>query len=128
MIETTATYNAFWLIIFTFLAIVVITIGIIFAKTKDNNLFGNIFNRHVDEHVDTTDKFSKAHTEVVALPKVYEDELHVLETDVKKANDRLSSLEQVAKATDSKILNLTIDINNKLDLVIQRIVELEKKK
>ena len=109
--EVTSTYNSFWLIIFSFLTIIAVIIGLIITKSKDNNLFGNIFSKHTDEHIDTTDKFSKAHTEVIALPKVYEDELHNLESDVKDIQERL--------------IETTEDINKKLDLLIERVAKLE---
>ena len=71
MIEQTITteYNTFYLIIFGFLSLVAIVIGLVIVKRKDNNLFGNIFNKSSDNAkeitIDTTDKFSKAHTEVI---------------------------------------------------------------
>ena len=113
MTEVVTEYNIFWLIIFSFLTIIVITTGIVIIKSKDNNLFGNIFYKHTDEHINTTDKFSKAHSELIALPKQYEEELHSLEKSIKETNDRL--------------LELTIDINNKIDLLVTRIIKLEKK-
>ena len=93
------------------ITIIAIIIGLVITKGKDNNLFGNIFNKHADEHIDTTEKFSKAHTEVITLPETYEKELHTLENNVKDIQDRL--------------IATTEDINAKLDLLIERVAKLE---
>lgn len=106
------TINLFYPLLFLLFLAIVITIGVVCVKGNDNNLFGNIFNKHADEHIDTTDKFSKAHTEVIAhLPETYEKELHVLESDVKDIQERL--------------IQTTEDINHKLDLLIERVAKLE---
>lgn len=119
MIEQTITteYNTFYLIIFGFLSLVAIVIGLVIVKRKDNNLFGNIFNKSSDNAkeitIDTTDKFSKAHTEVITcLPKHYEEELHYLEESVKDVQTR--------------IIETTEDINNKLNIIIAKVAELEQ--
>lgn len=104
MIETITDYNSFWLIIFTFLTIVAVIIGIVLLKGKDTFLFTNIFNKHTAEHIDTTDKFSKAHTEVIEhLPPVYEKELHALEKNNKK------------------IMDILEDISDKLNMLIEHL-------
>lgn len=114
MIEQTYQIHLFYPMLFLLLLAIVITIGIVCVKNKDNNLFGNIFNKHTDEHIDTTGKLSKAHTEVLTLPKEYEQEIHALESDVKEIKDNL--------------LDLTKDINDKLSLLLKRVTKLEKDK
>ena len=57
--------NLFYPFLFLTIIVLIATIGLVITKTKDNGLFNNIFNKHTDEHIDTTDKLSKAHTEVV---------------------------------------------------------------
>ena len=112
MIEDIVSIRFFYPMLFSTIIIIAIIIGLIIAKGKDNNLFGNNFNKHSDEHIDTTDKFSKAHTEVITrLPEEYEKELHSLEDNVKTVQDQL-----IATAED---------INAKLDLLIERVAKLE---
>lgn len=111
--NTIWTINLFYPLLFLTIIVAFVIIGIVLIKAKDNSLFGNIFDKHADEHIDTTDKFAKAHTEVIALPKQYEDELHSLEVSVRDTNQR--------------ILDLTNDINKKIDVLIERIAKLEKK-
>ena len=114
----TITINLFYPFLFLLMIAIVITIGIVLVKNKDNNLFGNIFNKSSDNAKDITldinDKFSKAHTEVItSLPQHYEDELH--------------SLEKAVKNTENKLIVLAEDVNRKLDMIIERIVILENK-
>ena len=98
----TVEINLFYPLLFTVIGLFIIVSGVVIFKCKDSNLFNNIFNRHVDEHIDTTDKFSKAHTEVIDhLPPVYEKELHSLEKNNKK------------------ILEMLENINGKLDILIE---------
>ena len=88
------TINLFYPLISLVLIIGIVTIGIVFAKCKDSSLFNNIFNRHIDEHINTTDKFSKAHTEIIAgLPIVYQQEFHSLEFNVKANKEKIIKLE-----------------------------------
>ena len=113
----TLTINLFYPLLFLLLLAIVITVGIVCIKHKDNNLFGNIFNKSSDNAkeitIDTTDKFSKAHTEVITcLPKHYEEELHYLEESVKDVQTR--------------IIETTEDINNKLNIIIAKVAELEQ--
>lgn len=92
MTEVT-TINLFYPLLFLLLISIVITIGIIIAKSSDNGLFSNIFNKHTAEHIDTTDKFSKAHTEIIDhLPPAYEKELHSLEKNNKKIFEMLENI------------------------------------
>ena len=108
MIETITSINIFWLVVFGTIVIIstFIIIGtvIIKLKSKDNSLFGNIFNNHVDEHIDTTDKFSKIHTEIIAgLPVEYQHELHSLEVDVQKNNDLINEIKKEINILADKI-------------------------
>lgn len=106
--------NLFYPLLFTIIGLFIIVGGVVIVKCKDSTLFNNIFNRHVDEHIDTTDKFSKSHTEVVAgLPVIYHQEFHSLEKEVKDTN--------------SRIIQLANEINEKMDLLIERITKLENK-
>ena len=86
------TINLFYPLLFLTIIVAFVIIGIVLVKAKDNSLFGNIFDKHSDEHIDTTSKFSKAHSEVISLPKQYEDELHALEISVKQTDERLINL------------------------------------
>ena len=102
--------HLFYPLLFLTILVVLGSITFCFFKAKDTN----IFFKHTDEHIDTTDKFSKAHTEIIhTLPTNYEQELH--------------DIEKTLKLTDEKIIKLTEDINNKLNLIIERIQRLEKK-
>lgn len=114
--------NLFYPLLFLLMIAIVITIGIVLVKGKDVKIFNkssdNIKELALDNnkvHINTTDKFSKAHTEIIAgLPLEYHQELH--------------SLEEKVKDVQSQLIELTEDINNKLDLIIQRIITLENKK
>ena len=118
MVEDITTLKLFYPILF-FVIGVIITVLIFSCKTvlikfkeKDSEDFR--FKTHVDEHIDTTGKFSKAHTEIIAgLPIEYHQELHCLEEKVKNV--------------ESQLILLTVDINKKLDLMIERISKLENK-
>jgi polyhydroxyalkanoate synthesis regulator phasin len=114
MIEETYQIHLFYPCLITILVVLIVTIGIVIIKCKDSSLFNNIFNRHVDEHIDTTDKFSKSHTEIVSgLPVVYHQEFHNLEKEVKNTN--------------SRIVQLANEINEKMDLLVERVTKLENK-
>ena len=105
-------YNSFWLIIFTFLTIVAIIIGIVVIKCKDNGLFKNIFNRHSDEHEDTTDKMAKMHDNVIHVKfgEEHEKEFDALEKNVRELQKKV------------------IEIDEKVNLLIERIIKIEQKK
>ena len=86
----------------------------IFAKHDDNNK--DIFFRHSEEHEKTTDKMKDMHHDVVGcLPQQYETELDDIELAVDKNTTKLE-----------KLTNDVEEINNKIDLLVSRIVELEK--
>ena len=110
MMET-MTINLFYPMLFT--TIVIILVVLICAVKS-----GFQFKTHVDEHKDTTGKFSKAHTEVIdGLPIQYHKELHSLEVSVEDNRNKMQ-----------EIIQIVTDMNNKLDLAIERIIELEKQK
>lgn len=104
--------NLFYPLLFVVIGLFIIMASIVIIKCKDSSLFNNIFNRHVDEHIDTTDKFSKSHTEIVSgLPIIYHQELHQLETEVKNNNNR--------------IIQLAKELNAKMDILVERVTQLE---
>ena len=119
MITQIAEIKLFYPMLFLTIGFIAVVIGIVLIKGKDVKIFNkssdNIKELALDNnktHIDTTDKFSKAHTEVItALPQHYEDELH--------------SLEKAVKNTDDKLIALAEDVNRKLDMIIERIVILE---
>ena len=97
------TINLFYPLMFLAIIVIAVIIGIVIIKTKDSSLFNNIFNRHVDEHIDTTNKFSLSHTEIVSgLPIIYHHEIHSLERKIK-------------------------DIDKKIDELAEKIIDLENK-
>lgn len=105
--EDIITLKLFYPMLFT--TIVIISVVLICAVKS-----GFQFKTHVDEHIDTTDKFSKSHTEVVSgLPIVYHKEIHNLEKEVKNTN--------------SRIIELAKEINEKMDLLVERVTKLENK-
>ena len=113
MTQVTA-INLFYPLIFIVITILIITIGTVIVKIKDSSLFNNIFDRHVDEHIDTTGKFSLSHTEIVSgLPTIYHKEFHNLEKEVKNTN--------------SRIIQLATELNEKMDLLVERVTKLENK-
>lgn len=87
--------NLFYPFLFITIGLFIIIGGVVIIKCKDSILFNNIFNRHVDEHIDTTGKFSIAHTEIVAgLPTIYHKEFHNLEQKAKEHDERIEKLEE----------------------------------
>ena len=109
----------FYPMLFTSITIIGLTIimsvGIVKVKGKDNNLFNNIFNRHVDEHIDTTDKMKDITIESLQRDPVnVEQEFHSLHVEIKDTNQRVTELAE--------------DINQKLDIMLSRIIKLEQNK
>ena len=104
--------NLFYPFLFLTIIVLIATIGLVITKTKDNGLFNNIFNKHTDEHIDTTDKLSKAHTEVVEakFTPAHEHELHSIE-------EKLRSIETQMQEISAMLTDIT-----------NRVIELEKKK
>lgn len=129
MIEQTFQIHLFYPLLFIFLTIVVVTIGLvikgrssdftfkdIFIKHDDNNK--DIFFRHSEEHEDTTSKMKDMHTEVVdGIPTQYQHELHSIEETVKKETTRLD-----------KLVEDMTEINHKLDILLEWKFETERAK
>ena len=78
-------YPMLFLTISIITIVLICTIKTVLVKFKDKDSQNFQFKAHIDEHINTTDKFSKAHTEVIehTLPPVYEKELHSLEQNNK---------------------------------------------
>ena len=105
-------FNTFWLIIFA--SIVIITVGSIIATViiKLKNKDTDIFFKSNDNAKEITLDNNKTHTQIVSgLPIVYHQELHNLEKEVKNTN--------------SRIIELTNEINEKMDLLVERVAKLE---
>lgn len=114
MIEETYQIHLFYPLLFVVIGLFIIMASIVIIKFKDSSLFNSIFNRHVDEHIDTTNKFSLSHTEVVSgLPIIYHKEFHQLEEDVKDNKFR--------------IIQLAKELNEKMDILVERVTKLENR-
>ena len=103
--------HLFYPLLFIAIIVLIVTIGIVVVKTKDNGLFNNIFNRHSEEHEDTTSKMAQMHDNVIPLKytSVQEKELHTIEVGLKDLKDNVD------------------EINAKVDELIKRVIILEKK-
>jgi DNA-binding transcriptional regulator GbsR (MarR family) len=110
--EQTIQIHLFYPLLFFTLVFLGTLITIVIVKCKDSTLFNNIFNKHTDEHIDTTDKLSKAHTEVVEAKwdNAHEKEMHDIE-------DKLRSIEKQMQEISSMLTDIT-----------NRVIELEKRK
>lgn len=114
----TLTINLFYPLLFTVIVVLIITIGIVLVKYKDGSLFQNIFYKSSDNAkeitIDTTDKLSKAHTEIVEVKwdKAHEKEMHAIEKDIKDLNNKFETTLR--------------EINHKMDILLERVVALEQ--
>lgn len=94
----TLTINLFYPLLFTVIVVLIVTVGCVLVKCKDNNLFGNIFNKSSDNTkeitLNTTDKLSKAHTEIVEVKwdEAHEKEMHRLEVQIREIIEKLDML------------------------------------
>ena len=103
MIETINDYNSFWLIIFAFLTIVTVVIGLVLRGKSGDKKDTDIFFKSSDNAKEVTLDNNKTHVQVIEhLPPVYEKELHSLEKNNKR------------------ILDLLEDINKKVDMLLQK--------
>ncbi len=114
MLEQTITndYNTFWLIIFA--SIVIITVGSIIATViiKLKNKDTDIFFKSNDNAKEITLDNNKTHTQIVSgLPVIYHQEFHNLEKEVKNTN--------------SRIVQLATELNEKMDILVERVTQLE---
>lgn len=95
MTTITEVFNGFWYI--TILALLFIALAGILAyvsiklKHSDNGLFNNIFNRHADEHENTT---------AVIWDIAKEKELHTMERKIKDLDDALEILSERIKRVE----------------------------
>lgn len=105
----TLTINLFYPLLFLAIIVLIVTVGIVIIKGKDNGLFNNIFNRHAEEHEDTTSKMAKMHDNVVHVQFGQEHE------------QELDSLEKGLKDLQNNVKEL----NHKVDLLIRRVIEIE---
>lgn len=96
MIENTTNVQIHLFYPLLFLTIIIIAglITFIMFKCKDSTLFNNIFNKHVDEHIDTTDKMKDMHDNVakIAFTSVHEQEIHHIECLIKEISFKLDAL------------------------------------
>ena len=112
MIETVASYNSFWLIIIG--AITIISIGgilgivVVNLKTKDNGLFNNIFNRHSDEHEDTTSKMASMHDKVIPIKytSIQEHEMHHVQCSIRELEKKVNHLDKKVDELVERVLTL----------------------
>lgn len=110
------TMNFFYPMLFITLG-VVLTVLItstkaVLIKFKDKDSQNFMFKTHCDEHIDTTEKMKDMHKEVVQVKfcPEHEREFDALEKSVKELQDNVS------------------DLNKQIDILFERIVQLEKKR
>ena len=109
--------NLFYPLLFIVIITITVTIGLVIAKKSSDKTQTDVFYKSNDNAKDVTihvtDRLSQAHTEVIALPERYEKEL--------------DSLEKSVKGCENKLIEITEDINNKLNLLLDRVTKLEEK-
>ena len=109
-------------------ALTIITVVLILSicgvmKSRNGNMtFKDMFtlssNNAKEITIDTTDKMKNMHTEVIQkLPEPYEHELHRLNTDMKSTSERVERLE-----------HMTQELNEKVDIFLKKMIELERRK
>lgn len=122
MITQIARFHFFYPMLFTTFIIAILAICSVIKSRNGNMTFKDMFslssNNAKEITIDTTDKMKDMHTEVIkVLPETYEHELHKLNTDVKSNTDKITRVEALAQ-----------ELNDKFDLLLQRVIELEKNK
>lgn len=106
MITQVTTIKLFYPMFFATIAIIAVclifTVKSILEKYKEIDSKNFLYKTHTNEHIDTTDKFSKAHTEIVTVKwdEAHEKEMHRMEIMIK-------------------------EINNKVDMLVDRVIKLE---
>lgn len=91
-------YNSFWLIIFTFLTILVIVIGIVIrgkiSDRKDTVIFAKSSDNAKEVTISVTDKMADMHDGVVKaqFTESHEHELHRLQRSLEEISAKLSLL------------------------------------
>lgn len=115
MIEQVTQIHLFYPLLALVLIVLIVAICSVIKYRNGNLTFKDIFFKSSDNAkeitVDTTDKMAKMHDNVVKLDfnSSHENELHSLETGLKELQDNVKDLEK------------------KVDLLIERVVNLEKK-
>ena len=111
-------YNSFWLIISTVLIVAIVTIGLVLRGKNSDKKDTFIFAKSSDNTKDIVLNNNKTHTQLVdGIPLQYHRELHSLEVSVEDNRNKMQ-----------EIIQIVTDMNKKLDLAIERIIELEKQK
>ena len=112
--EQTIQIHLFYPLLFFTLVFLGTLITIVIVKCKDSSLFQNIFTKSSDNAkdvtIDTTSKMKDMHDKVVEFSPAHEKELDYIEKKIDKIEKDI------------------IEINDKLDIFIQKVIELEKKK
>ena len=112
------TINLFYPMLFTAVIVLFITIGLVIHSKNNNNKDTFIFAKSSDNTKDIVLDNNKTHTQLVdGIPIQYHKELHSLEVSVENNRNKMQ-----------EIIQIVTDMNNKLDLAIERIMELENKK
>lgn len=108
MLEQVTQIHLFFPLLAIVLIVLIVTIGIVKIKSKDNGLFNNIFNRHSEEHEDTTTKMEKMHDNVVHLQFgiEHEQELDSLEKSLKKLDEDVQELRETVDLLFNKVIEL----------------------
>ena len=122
MLEQVTQIHLFYPLLFIFLIVVVVTIGLVIKGNKSDGTFKDIFFKSSDNAkditIDTTNKMKDMHGKVVdGIPEKYQHELHSIEITVKEEQTKLNKLVQDIS-----------DINDKLDILLQWKFETEHKK
>lgn len=112
----------FYPMLFGTLIILILAVCSVIKSRNGNMTFKDMFslssNNAKEITIDTTDKMKDMHTEVIkVLPDAYEHELHKLNSDVRTNTDKITRVEALAQ-----------ELNDKFDLLLQRVIELEKNK
>ena len=116
MLEQTITnsYNTFWFIIFISIVIIVISVVIAIVIIKLKNKDTDIFFKSNDNAKEITLDNNKTHTQIVSgLPIVYHKEIH--------------DLEKAVRENDNRIVELAKELNEKMDLLLDKVIKLENK-
>lgn len=118
--------NLFYPLIFLAIIVLTATVGLVIKGSKSDTTFKDIFfkhddnnkaifDKHVEEHIDTTDKFKDVTMGALGRTAVdVEQEFHSLHVDIKETNKRM--------------LVLIEEINDKVDILTTRVVQLEREK
>ena len=107
--ETAWSINIFYPILFITISVVTIvlicSVKTIMIKFKDNDSENYRFKAHIEEHIDTTDKFKNISDDIIKtqFTVAHEKELHNLEIMVE-------------------------ELNQKFDLLLERIIRIENNK